>query len=74
MINELANFTDHNCDYRISLFLEGGYDLDAASACTQAVVAGLLNYPFDDPIGTSPFEEGKSWQKIIKQIMDLWKL
>ena len=42
LIQQLVIWADRNCLGRIALFLEGGYDLRAASACSLSVVAALL--------------------------------
>jgi acetoin utilization deacetylase AcuC-like enzyme len=74
LIASLADWTDAACDGRIALFLEGGYDLSAAAACSQAVVAALLGEAWDDPLGPSPKPEGKSWQSVVHCAREIWGL
>jgi acetoin utilization deacetylase AcuC-like enzyme len=74
LIARLVAWADKACDGRIALFLEGGYDLDAAAVCSQAVVAALLGEPWDDPLGPSPRPEGKSWQTIVSTGRGIWGL
>lgn len=71
-IANLANWADQNCDGRIALFLEGGYDLQAGAACSTAAVSALLGEAWEDPLGPPPYKEGEAWQKIIKQICQIW--
>lgn len=56
------------------MFLEGGYDLDAAKVCTLSVVNALLGKSYDDPLGVSPREEGRSWVKVLEQAKQLWQI
>lgn len=74
LILSLATWADNACQGRLALFLEGGYDLDAASACSQAVVAAMLGESWDDPLGPSPRPEGKSWQTTFRQGREMWGL
>jgi acetoin utilization deacetylase AcuC-like enzyme len=74
LVKSLAGFADEHCQGRIALFLEGGYDLQAAAACSQAVLAGMLNRDWTDPLGPSPQPEGKSWQEIVRLARQIWKL
>ena len=74
LVTNLTNWADENCRGRIALFLEGGYDLEAASACGQAVVSALLGQGWQDPLGPSPHPEGTSWQVNKRQALDVWGL
>ena len=74
LIASLVTWAEAACDGRVAMFLEGGYDLDAAAACSQAVVAALLGEPWDDPLGPSPRPEGKSWQTIVRRGREIWGL
>jgi len=74
LITRLVAWADGACGGRVALFLEGGYDLDAASACSQAVVAALLGKMWDDPLGPSPKPEGKSWQTTLRRSREIWGL
>lgn len=73
-VAKLARWADDNCGHRIALFLEGGYDLDAAAVCGQAVVAALLGLKWHDPLGPSPRPEGASWQMITSRARKIWGL
>ena len=57
IITALTEFADMHCGGKIALVLEGGYDLDAASACSQAVTTALLGLDWKDPLGPSPDSE-----------------
>ncbi len=73
LIASLVKLADSHCDGRIALVLEGGYDLDAAAACSQAVVAALLGQPWDDPLGPSPIAERSEWRKVLEAAKRLWQ-
>jgi acetoin utilization deacetylase AcuC-like enzyme len=72
LIARLAGWVDHHAHGKIALFLEGGYDLDAAAACGQSIVAALLNQVWRDPLGPSPRQEGRSWQAMVRQARAIW--
>ncbi len=78
LIKQLAYWADENCQGRISLFLEGGYDLKAARACSTAVVAALLgeNFPERYELSLSPVDHGDSstFTSILEQTKILWEL
>lgn len=74
LIGKLARWADNNCQGRIALFLEGGYDLEAAAACGGAVVAALLDQPWEDSLGPAPNPEATSWQMIIKRARKIWNI
>lgn len=74
LIARLAQWADARCEGRMALFLEGGYDLQAAAACSQAVVAALLGQPYTDPLGPFPGVEGQRWRDGIIQARKLWGL
>ncbi len=74
LITELSGWVDQQANGRIALILEGGYDLLAAGACTQAVVASLLEEPFQDPLGPAPYSEGDTWKKMFQQALEIWDL
>jgi acetoin utilization deacetylase AcuC-like enzyme len=69
----LTHWADEHCAGRIVLLLEGGYDLEAAQACTLAVTAALLGEPFDDVLGFSPYPEGMYWQSMVRQARQIWQ-
>ena len=74
IISSLARWADEHCSGRIALFLEGGYDLEAAAACSLSVVSALLGSRWEDSMGLSPEPEGKSWQSVLKQAKEIWGL
>lgn len=74
LIERLRAWAEAHCQGRIALFLEGGYDLDAAAACSQSVVSALLDLPWEDTLGPSPHPEGKSWQAVYQRARELWQV
>lgn len=74
VILKLCEWADLNCGGRIALFLEGGYNLDAASACSLAFTTALLAEPWKDPLGSSPRQEGKEWKEVIQKASASWEL
>jgi acetoin utilization deacetylase AcuC-like enzyme len=72
MIAALADWADIHCAGRISLFLEGGYDLEAAAACGAGAAAALIGEKWTDPLGPSPRPEGKSWQAVYRRGREIW--
>ncbi|MBN2146087.1 MAG: histone deacetylase [Anaerolineales bacterium] len=74
LIERLAGWADAHCEGRLALFLEGGYDLDAAAACTQSVVAALLGMPWTDALGSAPFAPNQAWRNMVQRARQLWDL
>ena len=74
MIGNLVKWADVHCQGRIMLNLEGGYDLEAAAACSLSVVSRLLGSEWEDSIGVAPHPEGRSWQAVMKMAKEIWKL
>ena len=74
LIRSLTQFADRHCAGHIALFLEGGYDLQAGSACAQGSVAGLLGLPFTDPLGPAPGAEGEHWRSWLSRARAQWGL
>jgi acetoin utilization deacetylase AcuC-like enzyme len=74
LIQKLAAWADAHCQGRIALILEGGYDLDAAAACSLAVTAALLGESYQDPLGPAPRSEGTEWRTIVDQVKLIWGL
>ena len=72
LIRSLSRWADQNCLGRIALFLEGGYDLDAASACSLSVFAALMDETWVDEIGQSPRVEGSSWKSVARLAAEIW--
>ncbi len=75
LIERLVDWADQNCEGRIALFLEGGYDLDAAKICSLAVVATLLGEEWDGDEAERPApREGLNWQGIVQEAKKIWNL
>lgn len=74
LISSLAGWARQNCQGKVALILEGGYDLEAAGACMQASVAALLQEPWQDPLGPSPRPEGKSYLRVLENARKIWGL
>ena len=75
LIESLVRWSDEYCRGRISLFLEGGYDLGAAKECSLAVVAALLGDDYRQH--SSPIErngESSSFYSILEQVKLLWEI
>jgi acetoin utilization deacetylase AcuC-like enzyme len=74
LIARLADWADQHCQGRLALVLEGGYDLEAGGACSQAAVAALLGKAFTDPLGPSPQPESDSWRGMAARARAMWSL
>jgi len=78
LIRQLVTWTETCCQGRIALFLEGGYDLRAAEACSLAVAAALLGEQFPDRYDQEMEKEldGESdvFISILQQTKKLWEL
>lgn len=74
IISQLSTWADENCDGRIALNLEGGYDLEAAANSALAATQALLGQVWDDPLGPSPTPEESDWKDVIAQAKELWDL
>ncbi len=72
LLQRLNTWAKENCEGKIALFLEGGYDLDAAAACAQAVVCALLGRDWADPLGPSPRKGGFSWRSVLQNAKQIW--
>lgn len=72
LIASLVDFAEAHCEGKIALVLEGGYDLDAAAACGQSVVAALLKHPWQDTLGPSPLPESSHWQVMERRAREIW--
>lgn len=73
MVKKLCDWADSHCDGKIGLFLEGGYDLHAAEACSLAVVQAMLKQPWTDPF-PCPYEENRGWKVTLQQAKLIWEL
>jgi acetoin utilization deacetylase AcuC-like enzyme len=74
LLAELVAFADRHCSGKLALFLEGGYDLQAAAACALASVSALLNRPWQDPLGPAPYVEDTSWRIMLQRAKEIWKV
>jgi acetoin utilization deacetylase AcuC-like enzyme len=74
LIARLADWADQHCQGRLALVLEGGYDLEAGGACSQAAVAALLGKAFTDPLDPSPQPESDSWHGMTARARAMWSL
>ncbi len=74
LVAGLVNWADGNCRGRIALFLEGGYNLEAAAACSLGVTSALLGQDWQDPLGPSPRPESGAWREMLAQARRLWDL
>ncbi len=74
LIQKLAAWSDTHCQGRLALILEGGYDLEAAKACTLAVTQAMLGEVWDDLLGESPYQENEAWKGMFRRAKDLWTL
>lgn len=74
IIQSLTNWADEHCEGRIMLVLEGGYDLEAAAACSRVVTAVLLGDECVDSLGPAPYPEGDGWRSILAEFKTIWSL
>jgi acetoin utilization deacetylase AcuC-like enzyme len=73
-IAALREWAGTHCNGRIAVYLEGGYDLDAARACALAITQALLGQPWDDALGPAPRAEGQRWREILDAAKTIWEL
>ena len=74
LIKSLVRWADVNCNGRVALILEGGYDLMAAAYTTLGVTAELLDQPWDDALGRSPYQENDGWRLVVRSAQAIWNL
>jgi acetoin utilization deacetylase AcuC-like enzyme len=74
LIKRLVEWADLNCQGRIAVFLEGGYNLDAAAVCSYGVVAALLGLSMQDTMGSSSYPEGRLWRGMLDRAHRLWQI
>ena len=72
-IRNLKEWTESNCNGRVAVFLEGGYDLDAGHACGQAVATALVNQKWEDSLGLASSPEGDAWQHTLIDAKRIWE-
>ena len=70
----LRHWAEDNCNNRLAVFLEGGYDLEAGRVCGQAVAASLVDQPWKDSLGPAPTPEGDAWQNTLAESKRIWGL
>lgn len=71
-VRSLTAWANANCEGRIALVLEGGYDLEADAACGVAVVQGLLGKPIEDRIGAGRQRERDDWKQVFDALKKIW--
>jgi len=73
-VKTLKTWADENCYGRIGVFLEGGYDLEAAAACSLALVQALTDLDITDAIGPAPQPETDRWIPVLNKAKQIWKI
>jgi len=73
LIKKLCTWADRNCEGRLGLVLEGGYDLFAGEACSLAIVSAMIGMDWIDPYPCR-YRENSAWQYMIKQAKSVWNL
>ncbi len=68
ILQQISTWADQHCQGRVAIFLEGGYDLEAAGGCTLGVLRGMLGQEFTDPLGPSGRAETSGWQSVLRQV------
>jgi acetoin utilization deacetylase AcuC-like enzyme len=69
--SELMIWVERECDGRLAVILEGGYDLSAGEVCGQAVGAALTQQEWKDPLGPAPLPEGVDWKYTLEQAKNI---
>lgn len=72
IIATLRQWSAVNCNGRLALFLEGGYDLDADAECGAAIAHALLGQPWEDRLGSGPNPEKPFWKPTLEEVKTLW--
>jgi len=73
-LSQLTLWAVQNCNGRIAVILEGGYDLDAAGSCGLATVGALTGRSWEDRLGPAPYAETRDWQRTITKARQIWEL
>lgn len=73
-VTSLKDWARKNCDGRMAIMLEGGYDLEAAAACGLAVAQALLGTEISDSIGPAPQPESDRWSPVLEKAKEIWQL
>ena len=71
IMGDIKKWADENCNGRLAVFLEGGYDLDAGLVCGQAIGAALTGEIWKDPLGVSPEGEKDDWRQTFSEANNL---
>ncbi len=73
ILRMLSAWSDLYCHGKLMFVLEGGYDLSAARACTQAIMAGALGECWEDPLGPSPKPNSDYWKTNFEKSKIIWQ-
>ena len=73
LVAHLTAWADQNCEGRIALLLEGGYDLQAARDCSLAVTGALHGESWEIDAEPAP-REGLNWQGMVQEAKRIWDL
>jgi acetoin utilization deacetylase AcuC-like enzyme len=68
IMKDLQQWSEENCNGRLAVILEGGYDLEAGKACGQAIGTALTGVDWDDPLGPSPVPEKDNWKDTLEAV------
>ena len=73
-VGSLRAWAQANCQGRIALVLEGGYDLEAAGACAIAAVQALVGEKISDDLGPARERESDDWVPVLETVKEIWKI
>jgi len=68
----LAAFADENCEGRLAVLLEGGYDIQAGASSCLALTQAMIGQEWEDPVGPSPLPEDEYWTARLNQVKEVW--
>jgi acetoin utilization deacetylase AcuC-like enzyme len=74
VFDKLRSWVEGNCNGRLAVFLEGGYDLEAGRVCGQAVGSSLMDQPWQDPLGPAPSAEDDAWRHTLADAKSIWEM
>jgi acetoin utilization deacetylase AcuC-like enzyme len=75
LMNELVDWTDQYAGGKITLILEGGYDLEAGKTSIRAAAAALLGETWiEQPQDCPPYPEGTAWVPLVRAARQVWNL
>ena len=72
IFQSLQSWANTCCEGRLAVILEGGYDLEAGSACGGAIGAALTGRSWEDPLGRSPIAEQNHWLETLDAAQKIW--